>query len=247
MNKPAQSGNAASIRDELKAMSDPEKARVLLRFFKTGPGEYGAGDRFLGVITPKVRKVVKANWATPPGEIRKLIRSSFHEERLAALLIMVEKFHRGDSAQKRQVFDLYLANTAFINNWDLVDLTAPHIVGAYLADKDTAVLTRLAYSKSLWERRIAMLATFHFIREGDAREALRIAELLLKDNHDLIHKAVGWMLREVGKRCSLDLERRFLDAHAVGMPRTMLRYAIERFPEKLRLQYLQKTKENLHK
>jgi 3-methyladenine DNA glycosylase AlkD len=160
---------------------------------------------------------------------------------------MVEKYHRGDTAQKKEVYELYLSSTAFINNWDLVDLTAPHIVGAYLADKDTEALTRLAHSQSLWERRIAILATFYFIREGDGCEALRIAELLLKDNHDLIHKAVGWMLREVGKRCSMELECRFLDAHAAGMPRTMLRYAIERFPEKLRLHYLRKTKEKPRK
>jgi 3-methyladenine DNA glycosylase AlkD len=243
MNKLDPSGNAASIRAELKEMSDPEKALILSRFFKTGPGEYGAGDKFLGVIAPKVRKIVKANWATSPGEVRKLICSSFHEERLTALLILVEQYHRGDNAQKREVYDLYLASTAYINNWDLVDLTAPHIVGAYLADKDTATLTRLAHSPSLWERCIAMLARFYFIREGDGCEALRIAEMLLKDNHDLIHKAVGWMLREVGKRCSMELECRFLDAHAAEMPRTMLRYAIERFPEKLRLQYLRKTAE----
>jgi 3-methyladenine DNA glycosylase AlkD len=238
MTKLAQSGSAASIRAELQALADPEKALILSRFFKTGPGEYGDGDRFLGVIAPKIRKVVKANWLTSIGEVRKLIRSPFHEERLTALLILVEKYQRGDGGQREKIYDLYLASTAYINNWDLVDLTAQHIVGAYLADKDTAVLTQLALSESLWERRIAMLATFYFIREGDCREALRIAALLLKDKHDLIHKAVGWMLREVGKRCSMELECRFLDAHAGGMPRTMLRYAIERFPEKLRLHYL---------
>jgi 3-methyladenine DNA glycosylase AlkD len=237
------SGSAASIRAELKAVSDPEKARILSRFFKTGPGEYGAGDKFLGVVAPKVRKIVKANRATSLGEVRRLIRSPFHEERLTALLILVEKFQRGDGAQKKEIYELYLASTAYINNWDLVDLTAQHIVGAYLTDKDTAILTRLALSESLWERRIAMLATFYFIRAGESCEALRIAGLLMKDKHDLIHKAVGWMLREVGKRCSMELECRFLDAHAAGMPRTMLRYAIERFPDELRRHYLRRTAE----
>ena len=140
--------------------------------------------------------------------------------------------------KKKTIYDLYLSNTAYINNWDLVDLTAQHIVGHYLADKDTSMLTRLVLSRSLWDRRIAMLSTYHFIRQGDSREALRIAELLLTDSHDLIHKAVGWMLREVGKRCSMESECRFLDEHAARMPRTMLRYAIERFPEKLRMHYL---------
>ena len=155
----------------------------------------------------------------------------------------MDQYKRGDDTQKRKIYDLYLASTAHINNWDLVDLTAPHIVGAYLDGRDTSVLTRLALSRSLWERRIAMLSTFHFIRLGDSREALRIAELLLHDPHDLIHKAVGWMLREVGKRCSLKAECEFLDAHAATMPRTMLRYAIERFPEKLRLHYLRGSRE----
>ena len=142
--------------------------------------------------------------------------------------------------QKKNIYDLYLASTAYINNWDLVDLSAQHIVGSYLDGKETSVLTRLALSRSLWERRIAILATFHFIGLGDSLEALRIAELLLRDPHDLIHKAVGWMLREVGKRCSLEAECEFLDAHAATMPRTMLRYAIERFPPKLRLHYLRR-------
>ena len=224
---------AEIIRSELHSLSDPAKARVLARFFKTGPGDYGEGDRFHGVVVPKIRSVVKAHRKAPGREIRKLLRSRFHEERLTALLILVDQYQRGDDFQKRDIYDLYLASTPYINNWDLVDLTAQHIVGAYLEGKETSVLMRLALSKSLWERRIAMLATFHFIRLGDSREALRIAELLLQDPHDLIHKAVGWMLREVGKRCSLKSECEFLDAHAAAMPRTMLRYAIERLPAKV--------------
>jgi 3-methyladenine DNA glycosylase AlkD len=236
--KSIKTNEAQIIRSELKSLSDPAKARVLARFFKTGPGDYGEGDRFHGVVVPTIRGVVKAHRKAPGWEIRKLLRSQFHEERLTALLILVDQYQRGDDLQKRKIYDLYLASTPYINNWDLVDLTAQHIVGAYLDGKETSVLSRLALSKSLWERRIAMLATFHFIRLGDSREALRIAELLQQDRHDLIHKAVGWMLREVGKRCSLEAECEFLDEHAATMPRTMLRYAIERFPQKLRLHYL---------
>ena len=231
---------AEIIRSELQSLSDPAKAQALARFFKTGPGDYGEGDKFHGAVVPQVRRIVKAHRSAPGREVRKLLSSKFHEERLTALLILVDQYKRGDDKKKKDIYELYLASTAHINNWDLVDLTAPHIVGAYLDGRDTAVLTRLALSKSLWERRIATLSTFHFIGKGDSREALRIAELLLHDPHDLIHKAVGWMLREVGKRSSLAAERRFLDAHATVMPRTMLRYAIERFPPQLRLHYLKR-------
>jgi 3-methyladenine DNA glycosylase AlkD len=240
MNKTLTGNDAGTIRAELKSVSDPEKALVLARFFKTGPGDYGEGDRFYGVVAPKVRRIVKVHRDAPRREVRKLLHSKFHEERLTALLILVDQYQRGDDAQKKGIYDLYLAETGHINNWDLVDLTAQHIVGAWLDGKDTSVLTQLALSESLWERRIAMLATYYSIRQGDSREALRIAELLLHDPHDLIHKAVGWMLREVGNRCSLKEEVRFLDAHAPVMPRTMLRYAIERFPERLRLHYLRR-------
>jgi 3-methyladenine DNA glycosylase AlkD len=229
------------IRSELHALSNPAKARILSRFFKTGRGEYGEGDRFLGVVVPEVRKVVKAHLEASRQEIVNLLRSEYHEERLAALLILVEQYRRGDEVRRKAVFDLYLASTSYINNWDLVDLTAQYIVGDRLFGKDTAVLTELALSKNLWERRIAILSTYHFIRQGNGRETLRIAELLLHDPHNLIHKAVGWMLREVGKRCSMESECLFLDAHAKVMPRTMLRYAIERFPAKLKAKYLKKT------
>lgn len=236
------SSEAMTIRTELQSLSDPAKARVLAGFFKTGPGDYGEGDKFHGVVVPKIRRIVKAHRNMSAGEIRKLIHSEFHEERLTALLILVEQYRLGDIARKRKIYELYLASTAYINNWDLVDLTAQHIVGAYLDGRDLSVLRQLAVSQILWERRIAMLSTYYFIRRGDSREALRIAELLLHDPHDLIHKAVGWMLREVGKRCSLDEELRFLNDHAAAMPRTMLRYAIERLPEKLRLHYLARRK-----
>jgi 3-methyladenine DNA glycosylase AlkD len=242
MTKINKISEAASIRSELQSLSDPAKALILMRFFKTGPGDYGEGDRFLGVVVPHIRKVVKSWRNAPDKEIVKLLHSAFHEERLTALLILVEQYKQGDAFRKKVIYDLYLVNTAYINNWDLVDLTAHHIIGDYLFGKDTSVLTKLALSKDLWERRIAMLSTYHFIRKGDSREALRIAEILLHDSHDLIHKAVGWMLREVGKRCSVESECKFLEAHAAVMPRTMLRYAIEHFPEKLRSKYMRRKK-----
>jgi len=228
------------IRAELRSVSDPGKEKVLARFFKTGPGEYGYGDRFLGVVVPKIRKVVKSHRQARDEEVLKLLRSPYHEERLTALLILVEQYRRADASRKKSIYKLYLANTPLINNWDLVDLSAHAIVGDQLFGKDTSELTRLALSKNLWERRIAMLSTYHFIRRGESREALRIAGILLHDTHDLIHKAVGWMLREVGKRCSREEECRFLDKHAAAMPRTMLRYATEHFPEELKRGYMQR-------
>ena len=229
---------ARGIREELRVLGNPEKAKVLARFFKTGPGEYGDGDRFLGVVVPKIRAVVKAHREASKSEVLKLLHSRYHEERLTALLILVEQYRAGDPARRQAIYELYLASTDKVNNWDLVDLTAQHIVGNYLYGNDSSVLTRLALSASLWERRIAMLATYYHIRQRESREALRIARLLLHDKHDLIHKAVGWMLREVGKRCSLEDECAFLDEHAAEMPRTMLRYAIERFPRDLRARYM---------
>ena len=233
-----QVSEADAIRSELRALADPDKAKILLRFFKTGPGDYGAGDRFHGIVMPGVRKIVKAHVQAARTDTLDLLHSAFHEERMTALLILVEQYKRGDANQKGAIYTLYLAETAWINNWDLVDLTAAPIVGAHLFGKDTAVLTKLAHSPNLWERRIAMLATHYFIRQGACAEAFRIAGMLLHDSHDLIHKAVGWMLREVGKHCSREQLRGFLDGHASGMPRTMLRYAIEHFPEKLRRHYL---------
>jgi 3-methyladenine DNA glycosylase AlkD len=232
------SSEAAAIRSELRALANPEKAKNLLRYFKTGAGQYGEGDRFLGVVMPNVRKVVKAHRHAAPDDILSLLHSRYHEERMIALLLLVEQYRRGDESRKQAIYNLYLANTAWINNWDLVDLTAPHIVGRHLFGRDRSILIALALSKSLWERRIAMLSTFHFIMQGESREALKIGELLLHDPHDLIHKAVGWMLREVGKRCSMESECAFLEVHAAAMPRTMLRYAIERFTDPLKSKYL---------
>jgi 3-methyladenine DNA glycosylase AlkD len=226
------------IHSKLQSMADPAKAKILLRFFKTGPGEHGEGDRFLGVVVPKIRRVVKEHRQAMRGDILKLLRSPYHEERLTALLILVEQYRRGDASRKKAIYELYLGSTRFINNWDLVDLTAPHIIGDQLCGGDLSVLVRLAGSGNLWERRIAMLASHYFIRKGKSRDALRIAKLLLRDQEDLIHKAVGWMLREVGKRCSREEECRFLDKHAAVMPRTMLRYALEHFPAALRSRYM---------
>jgi 3-methyladenine DNA glycosylase AlkD len=228
-----------AIISELRSRSDPEKAKSLSRYFKTGPGEYGEGDRFLGLAVPQVRKVAKAHPHASKRDISKLLSSAYHEERFTALLIMVEQYRRGDERTKKHIFDLYLASTSRINNWDLVDLTAPHIVGSYLFERDRLVLMNLALSKNLWERRISILSTAYFIQRGESEETLRISKLLLHDPHDLIHKAVGWMLREVGNRCSPAAERRFLDKHVSTMPRTMLRYAIERFPADLRSHYMQ--------
>jgi 3-methyladenine DNA glycosylase AlkD len=231
---------AQEIRKRLRSLADPEKAKVLQRFFKTGPGEYGEGDRFLGIVVPAIRKQVRELHDTPLPEVKKLLRSSVHEERLLALLLFVKKYEKGDDALKEKIYGLYLNSTKHINNWDLVDLTAEKIVGPHLRNGARGPLYRLARSKSLWERRIALLSTFHFIKNHEFAETLRIARMLLQDGEDLIHKAVGWMLREVGKRDVAALEG-FLRKHYRAMPRTMLRYAIERFPEAKRKKYLNGT------
>jgi len=228
---------AKAAQAALAAVASPEVAKINAWFFKTGPGEYAEGDRFIGVRVPAVRQVAKAFRELPLAEGIKLLRSPIHEERLLALLIWVEQAQRGDDKTRQALFAAYRANTSHINNWDLVDTSAPQIVGAWLADRSRAILTRWVRSQSIWERRIAILATFHFIRQGDFADTLRLAEKLLRDEHDLLHKAVGWMLREVGKQ-DVGALTRFLDAHAPQMPRTMLRYAIERLPEQQRRAYL---------
>jgi 3-methyladenine DNA glycosylase AlkD len=225
------------IKAELRKHASPRKAKLLQRFFKTGPGEYAEGDIFLGINVPTVRRLAKQYADLSLAETLKLLRSAIHEERLLALLILILQYRQADPARKKAIYEVYLRNTRHINNWDLVDVTAKHIVGAYLADKARAPLYALAKSGSLWERRIAILSTFHFIEHNDHRDTLKIAEILISDPHDLIHKAVGWMLREVGKR-DIDAEERFLRKYGAKMPRTMLRYAIERFPELKRRVYL---------
>lgn len=239
MRRAMKSGRLKLLIDELLSIADVEKAALLARFFKTGPGEYGHGDVFLGITVPAQRKVARKFRDLPAADLGKLLASPIHEHRVTALIIMVDQYERADDDEKQCIFDFYLSHTKHINNWDLVDASAPCIVGGHLLGRPRKILDSLARSSSLWERRIAILATFAFIRHGESGDSLRIAELLLKDEHDLIHKAVGWMLREVGKRDPAALDR-FLDRHATTMPRTMLRYAIERMSPDQRWFYMRK-------
>jgi 3-methyladenine DNA glycosylase AlkD len=227
----------AQIHRDILKVSTPARAKSNQRFFKTGPGEYGEGDRFLGTTVPALRALSVKYEDLSLEDLAALLKSPWHEERLLALLVLVRQYSRGDQPARNAIYKLYLASTRHINNWDLVDLSADRIVGAHLYDGDRAVLRKLALSRSVWERRIAMLASFYYIKKGEFEDALTIAELLLRDDHDLIQKAVGWMLREIGKR-DRAVEERFLRRYAARMPRTMLRYAIERFPEPLRRRYL---------
>ncbi|MDI6774357.1 MAG: DNA alkylation repair protein [Verrucomicrobiota bacterium] len=226
-----------NIRSELRRRASRKKAGILRRFFKTGPGEYGEGDVFIGVQAPDIRRVVLRFKDAPISVAGRLLRSPIHEERLLALLLLSCRFERGAEPERRRIFDLYLANTSGINNWDLVDLSAPAIVGGWLLDRSRNPLYRLARASRIWERRIAIVATRAFIRRGDHRDTLGIAKILLNDDEALIHKAVGWMLREVGKR-DRDAEEKFLKLCYADMPRIMLRYAIERFPAARRREYL---------
>lgn len=234
---------AADVRKELKSMADPDKAAILQRFFKTGPGYYGEGDIFIGVMVPQSRQIAKKFSQLPLREIRTLLYSHVHEERLVALLILAWRYSSSlNSMEKEEIAKFYLEHIKQVNNWDLVDLSAPNILGAHLVDRDDRrrrLLYRLAGSENVWERRIAILATLHFIRNDDFSETLKIAGMMLHDMHDLIHKAVGWMLREVGKRDAA-AEEAFLEKYCSVMPRTMLRYAIERLPESKRRRYKKK-------
>jgi 3-methyladenine DNA glycosylase AlkD len=226
-----------SVRRDLKTVATPERAKANRWFFKTGPGQYGEGDRFLGVTLPQLRTIAREYRDMPLKYVATLLTSPWHEERLLALLILVSQYTRGDQRTRKAIHQLYLRHTQWINNWDLVDSSAAQIVGAHLAGGDRRRLRRLARSRMVWERRIAIIATYHYIRRGEFTDALAIAALLRDDEHDLIHKAVGWMLREIGKR-DRAAEERFLRRHASRMPRTMLRYAIEKFPAPLRRKYL---------
>jgi len=225
------------LKKTVKKSANPAQAKILSRFFKTGEGEYGEGDKFLGIKVPISRAIAKQFNDLSLEEIQEVIKSSIHEERLIALFILTEQFRKADEPKKKIIFNFYLKNTKRVNNWDLVDLSAERIIGAYLLDKDKKILFKLARSKNLWERRIAIMSTFHFIRNGFYETTLEIADLLLKDEHDLIHKAVGWMLREIGNR-NLAVEEKYLKNNYKTMPRTMLRYAIEKFPEQKRQSYL---------
>jgi 3-methyladenine DNA glycosylase AlkD len=232
--------NLTEIKKEIKKNANPQKAILLQRFFKTGPGEYGEGDKFLGIMVPVQRSIAKKYKELSLKDIRELLNSNIHEERLIALLILVEQYKKGDEQKKEDIFTFYHLHRKRINNWDLVDLTAHIISGSYLMDKDKSILYKLAESKNIWDRRIAVISTFHFIKNNVFVDSLCIAEKLLNDKHDLIHKAVGWMLREIGNR-DMNTEEGFLEKHYKKMPRTMLRYAIEKFPEKKRLAYLKGT------
>ena len=230
----------SEIQAKLRAFASEKNAQTAQWFFKTGPGEYGEGDQFIGVRAPDLQRLAKELKATPIDDCLQLLQSPIHEDRSLALLILVFAFTKGDAAGKKKIYEAYLAHTDFINNWDLVDVSAPHIVGAYLFDKSRKPLYKLAKSNSLWERRMAIIATQHFIRQKDFDDTLQMAKLLLHDKHDLIQKAVGWMLREIGNR-DLAAEEAFLQVHYKTMPRTMLRYAIEKFPEARRQAYLKGT------
>jgi 3-methyladenine DNA glycosylase AlkD len=225
------------LQNELRKMDNPQKAKLLAGYFKTGKGEYGEGDMFLGLTVPVSRKIATKFIDLSFPEIKKLLLSKFHEERLVALLILVHRFKKGSDEEKKTIYEFYLKNTKGINNWDLVDLSSHEIVGVYLLDKDKNMLIKLAKSKNIWEKRIAVISTFEFIRNNKFDTSLVLAKMLLHDKHDLLHKAVGWMLREIGKR-DLETEIGFLDKHYKTMPRTMLRYSIEKFPKDLKQSYM---------
>jgi 3-methyladenine DNA glycosylase AlkD len=230
VKNPASTLTLLDLQRELVRASDPQSARDLAMFFKTGKGEYGEGDEFCGITVPELRKIAKRYLHLRLADVNKLLRSRVHEHRFTALEILVFQFESGDESAKQKVFDFYLKHTRYINNWDLVDTSAPYIVGEHLATRPRKILYRLAKSSNIWERRIAIVATAAFIKRGDLKDTFGIAALLLKDKHDLIHKAVGWMLREAGKR-SEPAMLNFLAQNYARMPRTALRYAIERLPE----------------
>ncbi|MCX6803902.1 MAG: DNA alkylation repair protein [Candidatus Diapherotrites archaeon] len=234
----------SSIKKEMLSLKNPAQAKLLSGFFKTGKGEYGEGDEFYGIKVPKIREIAKKYSELSPEELSELIKSKIHEERLCALVVLVlrTKNKKITISERKQMFDFYLNHTKYINNWDLVDLSAPQIIGEYLflVPQEKEILYTLAKSESLWEKRLSMLASFQFIKNKEYSEALKIGELLLNDSHDLMHKAAGWMLREIGKR-DLGVEEGFLKKHYEKMPRTMLRYAIEKFDEEKRQKYLKGT------
>jgi 3-methyladenine DNA glycosylase AlkD len=229
----------SQLKKDLNKLKNRQKATVLKRFFKTGKGEYGEGDIFLGIIVPKQREISKKYADIDLEYLQKLLSSKIHEYRLVSLLILVQKYKKAADLEKKKIVDFYLKNTKNINNWDLVDLSAHKILGEYYLKKNKKILYKLAQSKNIWERRIAVITTFEFIRNNQFAESLKIAEMLMSDQHDLIHKAVGWMLREIGKR-NQKIEEKFLMKYYKNMPRTMLRYAIERFSDKKREYYMKR-------
>ncbi|MDH6309116.1 3-methyladenine DNA glycosylase AlkD [Dysgonomonas sp. PFB1-18] len=230
---------AKDIQKELETYSTPEKKEYLPYFFKTGKGQYGEGDKFLGVVVPDTRKVAKKHKSISFDELTKLLDNEYHECRLCALLILVERFKKAKEDERKDIYDFYLSKTDRINNWDLVDLSAKDIVGEYLVDKERSDLYRLAESSLLWDQRIAVIATFAFIRRNDHKDILALSEKLLNHKHDLMHKAIGWMLRETGKK-DMEALTGFLDKYHKVMPRTMLRYSIEKLSADERAHYMKK-------
>jgi len=229
--------NLTEVKKQISELSNPEDAKNLSKYFKTGKGEYGEGDIFIGIRMPVLRSIAKKAIDIDATEIISLLSSKIHEERMLALLILMYKFQKADAELQRKIFEIYIDNRKYINNWDLVDVCTPNVIGAYLLNKDRSILYNLAKSASLWDKRIAIISTFHFIKHNQFDDTFKIADILLTDKHDLIHKAVGWMLREIGKR-DLKAEKKFLKTRYNNMPRTMLRYAIERFEETERQKYL---------
>jgi len=229
--------NLTKFRKKIKEESNREQAKSLKWFFKTGVGEYGEGDVFAGIKMPVQRKIAKEFKNLDYDNIKELVGSKIHEERMIGLLILQGRYEKGNEKEKEKIFKFYIRNRKGINNWDLVDISAPKIVGEHLLNRDKKLLYQFAHSKNLWERRIAILSTFTFIRAEKFEPTFKISDILLDDDHDLIHKAVGWMLREIGKR-DLSAEEKFLKSRYKEMPRTMLRYAIEKFPEVKRKKYL---------
>jgi 3-methyladenine DNA glycosylase AlkD len=225
------------LKKDMLKLANPKQAALLQGFFKTGPGQYGEGDIFLGIKVPEQRKVAKKYKDLSLNELQELLKSKIHEHRLTSLIILVDRYEKAKEQEKKNIFDFYMKNTENINNWDLVDISAPNIVGGYLNDKEKSILYQLAVSKNLWEKRISILATSFFIKNSKFDDTLKISELLIKDEHDLIHKAVGWMLREVGKK-SQKAEENFLKRYYKTMPRTMLRYSIEKFDKKKKKFYM---------
>ena len=228
----------AELKKKIRLFADREIAETSKWFFKTGKGEYGEGDKFIGLNVPTQRKLAREFKDLTLTDLAQLLKSPIHEERLISLFILVDKYSKADEKTKDDIFKFYFRNRKRINNWDLVDLSAPKILGKHLLKKDRTILFKFAVSKNLWERRIAILSTLEFIRNGDFKTTLQLCKILLNDEHDLIHKAVGWMLREIGKK-DLESEEKFLKANYKKMPRTMLRYAIEKFSETKRKKYLQ--------
>lgn len=225
-------------RKNLRVRANKKNAVILQRFFKTGKGEYGEGDIFLGLRSNDIKEIARKYPTLGLQDIQTLLLSKIHEERVLALRILVQQYHIAEESRRKKIFDFYIQNRRGVNNWDLVDMSAYHIVGHYIEKREKKLLYRLARSHNMWDRRIAIISTFHYIKKGDPKETLKIAQMLLHDKEDLIHKAVGWMLREVGKRCKKGVLELFLDRYKYDMPRTMLRYAIERFPKEQRRQYL---------